>query len=84
MLALDRMRTIEVLDPSGGWISGHYSQLEEGDIFRINEPDGSPSINKHGRREFRCMAQPFVQCDPLDHQPEPPLMLSQQPALRAE
>lgn len=84
MLALDRMRTIEVLTPSGDWISGQYSQLEEGDVFRINEPDGSPWINRHGRREYRCTAQPFVQCDPLDHLPDPPVMLSLQPALPAE
>lgn len=60
MIPTDKLRRLEVKDPSGGWVTAAFGQVEEGDTIRLFEPDGSPVVGRDGLTEFTAVDAPSV------------------------
>lgn len=46
-------RTVELLSSCGEWISIEHSDLKEGDVFRMFEPDGTSVDGSNGWDELK-------------------------------
>lgn len=70
MLPSNQLRRVEALQHDGTWCACDIGALEIGDVFRTSEPDGTPVLNAHGRREYRVIDMPRVHVESLEGEPD--------------
>lgn len=59
MISIEKMRRLEI-KVGDDWVPAEIGQTEEGDTFRLFEPDGTPVLGSGGLTEFVADSRPFV------------------------
>lgn len=59
MIKRENYRKLEIL-VDGAWVQADFGQLEDGDIFRLFEPDGTAVEDKYGDYKWVFVGHHFV------------------------
>lgn len=66
MKQASEIRRYEVLQKDGSWVAVQtFGQIDEGDVVRAFEPDGTPVEGPKGHRIFTCSERAKIKVEDL-------------------
>jgi len=58
---MEQLRSVEILQEDGSWKKLKFTDIKNGETFRMFEPNGLPVVGKNEQTEFLAVSEVYQQ-----------------------